>query len=174
MLIWVILIASLNCSATLQRELPSHYISPSICPLCYKDSETLQHHFFECICLRWSCIYIYFLFVCAAWESSYYDYNWKSEFHCYVAGGMQRSGYESKTRLGQEINYGKFFFCHSKIPLFLLIDTKLVLNFSMIIEFLPFYFFIKETIIYFFWIKINNIFNKEKFFVLVFLTTFYE
>ena len=60
---------------------------------------------------------IYLILVSVGWELSYYDYYWKFYCPCNVAGGMQRSGSENKKRLGQEINYRKFFFCWSDGPL---------------------------------------------------------
>lgn len=40
-LIWMMLFGSLNCFSDLQRKLPSHCLSPSICPLCIGASEDL-------------------------------------------------------------------------------------------------------------------------------------
>lgn len=47
-LIWVMVFRTLNCSSVLQRKLPSHYLSPSICPLCPVASEDL--HLFSDYC----------------------------------------------------------------------------------------------------------------------------
>ena len=47
-LVWIMLYGLLNCASVMQRKLPSHCLSPSICPLCTADSEGLQHLFFTC------------------------------------------------------------------------------------------------------------------------------
>lgn len=51
-IISVMIFGSLNCSQTLQRKLPTHSLSPSICPLfcplCMQNSEDNQHLFFDC------------------------------------------------------------------------------------------------------------------------------
>lgn len=61
-LTWIMNFGTLNCSSTLQRKLPSHYLSPYIfegncqshylspyiCPLCLADHEDSQHLFLEC------------------------------------------------------------------------------------------------------------------------------
>lgn len=47
-LIWAMIFGLLNCSSTLQRKLPAHYLSPTICPLCMEANEDLQHLFFVC------------------------------------------------------------------------------------------------------------------------------
>lgn len=47
-LLWVTVFGQLNYSSILQRKLPSHSLSPSICPMCEAAKEDLQHLFFEC------------------------------------------------------------------------------------------------------------------------------
>ena len=44
-LIWIMIFESLNSSEILQKKSPNKYLSPSICPLCLKASETLRHIF---------------------------------------------------------------------------------------------------------------------------------
>lgn len=45
-LVWNMLVGHLNGSLVMQQKLPTHCLSPSICPLCLAESEDLQHIFY--------------------------------------------------------------------------------------------------------------------------------
>lgn len=46
--VWIMLHGSLNCASILQKKLPSHCLSPHMCPLYLNHQENLQHLFFDC------------------------------------------------------------------------------------------------------------------------------
>lgn len=47
-LVWIMVFGYLNCSAIMQRKLPSHCLSPSVCHLWLVEQEDLPHLFFDC------------------------------------------------------------------------------------------------------------------------------
>ena len=45
--VWIMIFGNLNCALVMQMKLPSHCLSPHICPLCMAEKD-LQHLFFDC------------------------------------------------------------------------------------------------------------------------------
>ena len=41
--IWISLFGKLNCALVLQRKLPSHVLSPHVCPICVDNMKNIQH-----------------------------------------------------------------------------------------------------------------------------------
>lgn len=58
----------------MQRKLPSHCLSPSICALCMADNEDLQHQYFDCYYAEKCWLSLFSLFdLCWVFGSTFRD-----------------------------------------------------------------------------------------------------